>query len=208
MRRLVLLLAISFALALPAAAAPMQRRVFTDAQKATLDKISAYLNAIRSFHASFMQVGPEGQMVQGEFFLSKPGHARFSYNPPSPVLIVAKGGKVYVKNDRLNTVDSYDQSDTPLPLLLNESVDLKTNRLVLRVQEENGAIIIGARTSTNRNSENIQLTFSAPNLELRQWTVKDNQGGITTVSLQNAQAGAQMPEGIFMVPTRNLAFKK
>jgi outer membrane lipoprotein-sorting protein len=207
MRRLLPLL-LAFVLALPAAAAPMQRRVFTEQQKATLDKVSAYLNTIRSFHSGFLQVGPDGQAVQGEFFLSKPGHARFSYNPPSPVLIVATGGKVYVKNSRLNTVDSYDQSDTPLPLLLTESIDLKANRLVLRVQEENGAIIIGARTSTNRNSENIQLEFALPNLELRQWTVKDNQGGVTTVSLQNAQPGAAMPEGIFMVPTRNLALKK
>lgn len=207
MRRLLPWL-LAFALTLPAAAAPMRPRVFTEQQKATLDKVSAYLNTIRSFRSGFLQVGPDGQAVQGEFFLSKPGHARFSYNPPSPVTVVATGGKVYVKNGRLNTVDSYDQSDTPLPLLLNESIDLKANRLVLRVQEENGAIVIGARTSTNRNSENIQLEFAAPNLELRQWTVKDNQGGVTTVSLQNAQAGADMPEGIFMVPTRNLALKK
>jgi outer membrane lipoprotein-sorting protein len=207
MRRL-LSLVLAFALALPAAAAPMRPRVFTDEQKATLDKVSAYLNAIRSFHAGFMQIGPDGQTVQGEFFLSKPGHARFSYAPPSPVTIVATGGKVYVKNSKLNTVDRYDMDDTPLPLLLNETADLKTNRLVLRVQEENGAIIIGARTSTSRNSENVQLTFAAPNLELRQWTVRDNQGGVTTVTLQNAQPGAEMPEGIFQVPTRNLDLKK
>ena len=44
---------------------------------------------------------------------------------PAPLLIVATGGAVYVKNARLNTMDNYDLSDTPLGLLLNQNVDLK-----------------------------------------------------------------------------------
>ncbi len=46
---------------------------------------------------------------------------------------MATDGNVYVKNARLNTVDRYDLSDTPLGILLNENVDLKTNKAVLGV---------------------------------------------------------------------------
>jgi outer membrane lipoprotein-sorting protein len=116
---------------------------------------------------------------------------------------VATGGNVYVKNNSLNTVDRSDLSDTPLGLLLNDNVDLKTNKAVVGVEQRDGTILVRARTSTNRNDSNIQLVFAAPALELRQWTVRDNQGGITTVALQNLQIGAQMPDGIFKVPTRN-----
>jgi outer membrane lipoprotein-sorting protein len=177
-------------------------QAYSDQQKADLDKISAYLNGIRSLKASFVQIGPEGGTDQGQVAIQKPGQIRFEYRPPSPVSITATGGHVYVKNARLNTVDSYDLSDTPLGLLLNESVDLKTNKAVIGVAEQNGSIVVRARSSANRNDSNITLVFSAPAIELRQWTVKDNQGGNTTVALQNLQTGVSLDPGLFSVPVK------
>ena len=177
-------------------------QAYDDQQKADLDKISAYLNAIHSLKATFVQIGPEGGVDQGQVAIQKPGQIRFEYHPPSPVSITATGGRVYVKNARLNTVDSYDLSDTPLGLLLNENVDLKRNKAVIGIAEQNGSIIVRARTSTNRNDSNITLVFSAPAIELRQWTVKDNQGGNTTVALQNLQIGAALDPALFTVPVK------
>ena len=162
---------------------------YSDEQKAELDKISAYLNGIHSLKARFIQIGPEGGMDQGTLYIQKPGQIRFEYNPPSALLIVATDGRVYVKNSRLNTLDTYDLSDTPLGLLLNQNVDLKTNRAVMGVNDQNGMVTVQARTSTNRNNSNITMVFSSPGLELRQWTVRDNQGGNTTVALQSLEAG-------------------
>jgi outer membrane lipoprotein-sorting protein len=115
---------------------------------------------------------------------------------------VATGGTVYVKNARLNTLDHYDLSDTPLGLLLNEKIDLKTNRAVVGVDNRDGAIVVRARTSTNRNNSNITLVFDAPSLELRQWTVKDNQGGTTTVALQQPQKDVALEDSLFAVPAK------
>jgi outer membrane lipoprotein-sorting protein len=183
-------------------AARANYQAYSDQQKADLDKISAYLNGMHSLRAGFIQIGPQGGVDQGEVAIQKPGQIRFEYRPPSPVSIVATGGQVYVKNSKLNTVDNYDLSDTPLGLLLNETVDLKTNKAVLGVVEQEGAIIVRARTSTNRNNSNITLMFTAPNIELRQWTVKDAQGGNTTVALRNLQPGATLDPAIFAVPTK------
>jgi outer membrane lipoprotein-sorting protein len=143
-------------------------------------------------------------MAQGELFLQKPGQIRFEYKPPSPVLIVATGGSMYVKNSRLNTLDHYDLSDTPLGLLLNERVDLKTNKAVIGVAEQNGAIVVRARSSSNRNDSNITLVFAAPGIELRQWTVRDNQGGNTTVALQGLQTGASLDTALFTAPQKTV----
>jgi outer membrane lipoprotein-sorting protein len=181
---------------------------YTDAQKADLDKVSAYLNNIRSLKSTFVQVGPEGGINQGTLYISKPGRIRFEYNPPSPLLMVATGGAFYVKNARLNTLDKYDLSDTPLGLLLNDAVDLAHNKAVIGVSEQDGAIIVNARTSTNRNNSNITLVFSAPGLELRQWTVKDNQGGLTTVALRDVQIGAALDEALFAPLTKTAVARK
>ena len=175
---------------------------YTDQQKADLDKISAVLNNIRTLHSAFLQVGPDGSAVQGVVYIQKPGQIRFEYRPPSPVLVVATGGEVYVKNSKLNTVDNYDLSDTPLSLLLNDTVDLAHNKGVIGVEERDGEIVVKARTTTNRNNANITMVFSSPGLELRQWTVKDNQGGITTVALQNPETGVSINAGAFAVPQK------
>jgi outer membrane lipoprotein-sorting protein len=206
MRRIVkIVLAASAVVGLTAAGQQAPQRMYqaySDQEKADLDKVSAYLNTIRSLRSQFVQIGPDGGTDQGVLYIEKPGRIRFEYRPPSPVLIVANGGAIYVKNARLNTVDKYDLSDTPLGLLLNDRVDLAHNKAVLGVQERDGTIIVQARTSTNRNNSNITMVFSTPGIELRQWTVKDNQGGITTVALQSPQIGAPLDEALFTPPTR------
>jgi len=175
---------------------------YSDEQKAELDKISAYLNGIHSLKARFVQIGPEGAADQGTLYIQKPGQIRFEYDPPSPLLVVATNGRVYVKNARLNTLDTYDLSDTPLGLLLNQTVDLKANRAVMGINDQNGAVIVQARTSTNRNNSNITMMFSSPGLELRQWTVRDNQGGTTTVALQSLQTGVAIDPALFAPPQK------
>jgi len=177
-------------------------QAYSDEEKADLDKVSAYLNGIKSLKSNFLQIGPDGGMVQGQLFLQKPGQIRFEYKPPSPVLIVATDGHLYVKNSKLNTLDPYDLSDTPLGLLLNERVDLKTNKAVIGVAEQNGNIVVRARSSSNRNDSNIALVFSTPGIELRQWTVRDNQGGNTTVALQGLEPGANLDAALFAAPQK------
>ena len=206
MRRLLPLLpaALSLVLFVGAGQQAPQRmyQAYSAEQVAQLDKISAYMNSIHTLRSNFVQIGPDGGTDQGEVYIDKPGRIRFSYNLPNPLLIVATNGRVYVKNSRLNTVDSYDLSDTPLGLLLNDKVDLAHNKAVMGVREQDGALVVQARTTTNRNNSNITLLFSLPGLELRQWTIKDNQGGITTVALQSPQLGAPLDDALFTVPQK------
>jgi outer membrane lipoprotein-sorting protein len=182
--------------------APPRRIEFTAEQQAALDRISAYLNGIHTLKSGFIQLGPEGQLDQGEFLLEKPGKLRFEFNPPNPTLIVATGGKIYVKNNKLNTVSSYDVSDVPLDLLLSDKVNLKANSAITGIDIQNDALVLHARTSTNRQQGNIALVFSNPQIELRQWTVKDNQGGTTMVALHNPEVDVTLDETLFAVPVK------
>jgi outer membrane lipoprotein-sorting protein len=185
--------------------APAPKAVFNDAQKAALDRVSAYLNGIHVLKSGFIQLAPDGQLDQGEFLLEKPGKLRFEYNAPNPTLIVATGGKFYVKNGRLNTVDSYDISDTPLGLLLSDNVDLKNNSAVTGIDIRPDELVLHARTFNNRQQQGvITMVFSNPGIELRQWTVKDNQGGTTDFALRNPEATpGPVDEALFDVPHKD-----
>ncbi len=190
--------------------APAPRAAYTAEQKAAFDKVSTYLNNIHVIKSGFIQLAPDGQMDQGEFLLEKPGKLRFEYNPPNPTLIVATGGKFYIKNSRLNTLDRYDISDTPLGLLLSDNVDLKTNNAVTGIDVRSDALVVHARTFNNRQQQGvITMVFSNPGIELRSWTVKDNQGGTTQVALRNTETPAgPLDESLFNVPAKDPPRKK
>ncbi len=203
-RTICCVLALSLPLLLGGAGqrAPERLREFTPQQQAYLVKINAYLNAIHTLKSNFVQLGPSGQLDQGTLYIAKPGRMRFSYQAPSPILIVANGGHVYVQNTRLGTVDPYRLSDSPLGLLLEDNIDLMRNAAVIGVDEQQGAVVVRARTSANQNQSNIALVFSYPQIELRQWMVKDNQGGITTVALSGLTTGVPLDDSLFATPVK------
>jgi hypothetical protein len=52
---------------------------FTPAQRAQVDKVSAYLCSVQQMVGHFVQVAPDGSRSQGEFYVQKPGRIRFEY---------------------------------------------------------------------------------------------------------------------------------
>jgi outer membrane lipoprotein-sorting protein len=188
--------------------APQRRIDFRGEEAQDLDKISAWLNGLTTLTAAFVQTSPEGKTAQGTFYLARPGRLRFEYRAPSPLLIVATGGNIYVRNSRLNTVDRTSVSDTPLRLLLADDIDLKRNPAVLAINRMPGALVLHARSSTNRMSENMVITFSAPDIQIREWVVKDLQGDPTSVVLSQVQTGTPLPDTLFAVPVKASSVRK
>ena len=183
--------------------APERHLDLSEADRVALDAISANLNGVATLKGAFVQIDPSGDVDQGAFYISKPGKMRFEYEPPSPTLIVSDGRTIAVANKRLNTVDRYPLSETPLGLVLGNNVDLRHNPALVSVQHEQGSIVIGARTNTGMKRANISLVFSDPGYELRQWTVIDNQGLTTTVALRDLVPGAVLSPSLFLLPDRN-----
>lgn len=202
MRRIFLAaMAIAASFALSGAGQPMATRNFSlnDAQKADLDRVSAYLNSMDTLSGGFTQINPDGSISQGAFYIDKPGRMRFEYEPPTPILLISDGSTVSVQNKRLNTVDRYPLWTTPLKLILDKDVNLKHNSAIIGVEHQQGALVIQARSSSTRTQGNITLVFTDPELELRQWTVIDAQGLSTTVALRDVKAGGDLAPSLFVL---------
>ncbi|HEY4943830.1 MAG TPA: outer-membrane lipoprotein carrier protein LolA [Rhizomicrobium sp.] len=206
MRRiaLALLLAVCAPLLMAGGQAPPPRHLdLSAADRDELDAISAYLSGITTLKGGFIQVEPNGTADEGTFYISKPGKMRFEYKPPSPTLIVSDGHTVAVANTRLNTVDRYPLSETPLGLILDDRIDLRHSSQLVSVAHQEGSFVVAMRTSSNRVKANIALVFSEPDYELRQWTVIDNQGLSTTVALRSLVPGTPLAPSLFMLPDKN-----
>lgn len=174
------------------------------ADRDALDAVSAYWNGIATLQGGFIQIEPSGNVDEGRFYIEKPGKMRFEYNPPVPTLIVADGSTVAVANTRLGTVDRYPIFETPLDVILDKRIDIRHNPAFVSVQHQPGALIINLRANQAHTKANISLVFSAPNYELRQWTVLDNQGLQTTVALRNVVAGQALSPTLFALPDKNM----
>ncbi len=175
----------------------------SDADKTELDAISASLNAITTLKGSFLQIEPSGTVDEGQFYIEKPGKMRFDYKPPVQTLLVSDGHTVAVANRRLKTVDHYALADTPLKLILSNTIDIRHDPSLVSIEREQGTIVLSLRTSQNRSKANIALVFTEPDYELRQWTVIDEQGLATTVALRDLQPGAALEPALFVLPDKN-----
>ena len=203
MRRLLLVLVMLTGASLCSGAGHAARLELSEADRAALDGVSRYLNTILTLKGSFIQIGPSGDVDQGSFYISKPGKMRFVYDRPSPVLIVVDGHTVAVANTRLNTVDRYPLSQTPLGIVLGDHIDLTKDRDVVGVYHQRGSIVINLRIRGTFTRTNITLVFSEPEYELRQWSVIDNQGLTTTVALRDVLPGVELASSLFQLPEKN-----
>jgi outer membrane lipoprotein-sorting protein len=195
MRRLILALAVVFVSATTAGAAAE----FNASDAADLDKISAYLNGIKTMRGGFVQIGPQGQVDKGEFYILKPGKMRFDYDPPNPTLVISDGLSIAVYNTKLNTSTRYPLWSTPLDLLLSDHLDLKDDSDIVSVEHQTGELIVNARATGKNASGTITIVFTWPSIELRQWTIIDAQGLPTTVSLRDVMQGVPLPESAFKI---------
>lgn len=168
--------------------------------RADLTRVDNYLSGLTNLQGNFLQVGPDGSLAQGKFYLRRPGRMRFQYDPPEKLLVVADGTWVAVK-DGFSAAQRYPLGSTPLGILLDDHVDLAKEVKVLAVERQPGALRITLADKNDNAPGNITLVFDAPDLQLRQWIVTDAQGLQTTVALRNIQSGIRADNALFVLKT-------
>jgi len=164
-----------------------------------LARISNYLNGITTMQGNFVQVGHDGELSEGEFYMRRPGRIRFEYRPPNPALVIADGVWVGVYDKRLNTLDRYPLNSTPLDLLLRERVDLRKEGAVRSIERGDGIMRVLAIDPDNADQGSITLVFADNPLELRQWIVVDAQGLTTTVALSEMRSNVKLDPNLFFI---------
>ncbi|MGD1923508.1 MAG: outer membrane lipoprotein carrier protein LolA [Paracoccaceae bacterium] len=174
-------------------------QAFAQANPADLTRISNYLNGIGTMQGSFVQVGPDGDLSEGLFFMRRPGRIRFEYRPPNPALIVADGFWVGVYDTLDNTLDRFPLSETPLDLLLRDRVNLRDEGAIQRIERSAGQLRIVAVDPDASEQGSITMVFNDNPLELTQWIVEDAQGLATTVALSEIRRNVQIDPNKFFI---------
>ena len=179
--------------------APNLSFALTEEESAVIGEISAKLSAIETMNGEFVQFNPDGGQQEGKFFIARPGRVRFQYDPPATVSVVADGKSVLVFDKQLQTYDIWPLSQTPLRLLLDSRLDIATSDKLTRVSVAPDLVEVELQDETRFSSGTLNLIFERGTYELRQWTVTDQQGLQTMVTLYNVEIGNQLASNLFEI---------
>lgn len=168
----------------------------------TIQRINAYFNGLASFSARFVQIGADGRRYEGTLYVSRPGKLRFEYDPPSPLLIVADGTSVVIRDQKLATQDLYAIGQTPLKFLLARHIDITRDIHFLRLTRnaQNGTVSVFLEDkSTFGGTSRIRLTFNEAQIALRSWVITDPQGFDTQVALTDIDTNRKLSSKLFEI---------
>ena len=162
-----------------------------------LQRIAAYLNGIRTMTASFQQIANNGGISTGHLWVARPGRMRFEYDRPNPITLLADSTSVYYWDKELNQTSKYDLRSTPAWFFLRDPISFGADVIVTRFERAGGALRVTVVESAQPDSGSLTLAFTGNPPVLRQWTVVDQQGKSTTVTLSELQFGMALDAKLF-----------
>jgi len=176
----------------PPVAAPL-----TPQDTAQLQRFAGYLNGIRTMTAKFQQVASNGAVSSGRLWVSRPGRMRFEYDRPNTLALLADAGFVYQWDKELQQTTKIELRSTPAWFFLRDTINFGPDIVVTRYEQGGGTIRATVVEAEKPDLGSLTLVFTENPLTLRQWTVVDQQGRRTTVSLSDLQLGVALDPRLF-----------
>ncbi|MFC3324616.1 outer-membrane lipoprotein carrier protein LolA [Mesorhizobium cantuariense] len=160
--------------------------------------IADHFSSVKSMSGDFVQSGPKAEKTSGRFFFQRPGKIRFNYAGQSGVSVIADGKSLVVYNKKLKTSRLYALSKTPLKLLLDNKVDFSGRRLK-SIKDDGAQIVIKLADKSAFGNSSISMVFDRKSLDLRRWSLTDEKGLTTTVTIFNVKQGVRAAAGTFTI---------
>lgn len=185
-------------LAAPAIAAPI-----------SLNRLSAYLNDMKTVKGEFTQVNADGSVDTGTLYIHRPGRARFEYDAPNDALVMAGGSQVAIFDPvSPDSATQYPLSRTPLSIILARNVNLSQAKMVVAHKEVDNTTVVTAQDPKHPEYGAIDLVFTDNPVQLRQWVITDDTGNRTTTILGDTVTGLNLGARLFSIPQEEAARQK
>lgn len=195
--RVFFILALFIGLASLPANAAGTAQTFAPELRDAIAKAESYLNRITTIRARFIQVGPKGEMAEGDLYLARPGRMRIEYDPPVPLLLVAADDWLAYQDKELEEVTYLPLSATPAAFLLQDNIRLEGDITITGVEKTPGAVRIWLAQTEDLQAGVLALVFSEAPFALRQWEITDAQGLTTQIGLLNPEFGQVFDPELF-----------
>ena len=149
----------------------------------------AWFDSITTMKADFTQVASDGSAATGELHLRRPHRMKIIYDLDEPLILLTTPVWLHVDRPEEKRVTSYPIRETPLSLILQEQVKLRSPDFTTRHTVRNGITTIILTKETGEGAGELTLEFTNEPFELRRWSIRDSADVTTTVTLQNMRFG-------------------
>lgn len=177
-----------------------------EARTREIARAQTWFDELDTLQARFIQFSPDGQEVEGTLSLDRPGRARFDYDDPSPILLVADGSTVAVADFALETIDRAPIGATPLAPLLNAGETLAESGAVADAGRADGRLYLTFVDPDGETDGRLTLIFDDPDparaateMVLAGWYAVDALGGLTEVRLSEVETGLELNPRLFIL---------
>jgi outer membrane lipoprotein-sorting protein len=167
-------------------------------QMQSVDRISTFMNSFQTLRGDFVQTSPKGTTSKGIVLISKPGKMRFEYAPPNPLLIVADGRWLTIKNKVKERGDQFPLSSTPLRLVVAPKINLLDETNIIGFEQNDNLTSVAFQDKKSSLGGYLILVFDEKAKALQQWVIVDGKGRRTSVELANLEFGQKFDPKLFI----------
>jgi outer membrane lipoprotein-sorting protein len=169
----------------------------TEADKADVKRIEAYLQGLDGVIAEFQQINEDGGTASGALLLQRPGKLRFSYAPPAQQFVVSDGHTITYVDPVARETTAGPLSATPLAVLVAPVVTFSGDVTITGFERGAGALRVTLRKTTEPDQGSLTLTFTDRPLALSYWIVVDAQKKATRVAISDVKLGQKIDPASF-----------
>ena len=162
-----------------------------------VSRAEAWFDSISTMRADFIQVASDGTSATGEMHLRRPHRMKIIYDLEEPLILLTTPVWLHVDRPRDKTVNSYPISETPLSLILQDEVLLRSKDFTTTHVVQDGITRITLKRDVGEAAGELTLEFTNRPFELRRWTIRDAADVATTVTLQNMRFGHKYENKFF-----------
>ena len=166
---------------------------------AEIKRIERYLNDITTLRSSFIQISSNGERLDGDIFISRPGRLRVQYEPSSPILLVANGSTLTYVDWELEEISYIPITETPLRALIAPRIKLDQFFKLGELERGLGTLAITLYNLEDESAGSFKMFFADKPLQLKQWFLKDATGTSIKISLLDVERDVELNDDLFTV---------
>ena len=179
--------------------------VWSAAAADEVTRAEEWFNKIKSIEADFVQVASDGTSAKGKLLFRRPSQMKITYrneNGGQGLQLITSKIWLHVDRPDEKLLTSYPLSETPLSLILAQTVSLRPDGYETRIKSSSAGVVqIMVAKEEGAGAGHLTLEFSEKPFEFRRWIVVDAAGIQTSVTLYNLAFDTPIPNVVFKLPS-------
>ena len=166
----------------------------------SLANISQYLQNLKILKADFSQTNPDDTISSGTILIKRPGRMRFEYNKPDKTLVLVSAGALAIFDPKGDEEPiTYPIKNNPISLILKGEVDLLNSGIVAKYKVSAEKAILTIRDPKKPQRGSVELVFVGTKPELEKFSIKNENGSSTSISLKDIEYPKKLNETLFSI---------